>query len=429
MGANNSFSTFFVFSLENRTIQPGSWVDRNFTGFDREQATGADGVAFIVASSKNQVGNVGADLGYGGIGNSVCIEFDTYCNTDHSDPNYNDNPDGAFNHIAMHVNGDMSQHYPNNSVIAMGADYFDNEKPFYVWIDYDGTTLEVYINKTSVRPGSPVLTRAIDLRDYTSSDQVFVGFSAAHDQGTQQHVLSQWNFDNKYYNGGLSSIPGTYKQAPAGVEASLSGDDVDIQLKNSDGSNNTTADIVVEFFDSNNVKINSNEIRTDANGQATCGTAGKYGYIKVVIEGGAYDTVNKLLTEYNITYHLDGGTNNGSNPSTYNITSETIRFADPAKSGYNFGGWFIDTGCTLGNEITEIVSGSTGDVEVWAKWIANGDTAYKIEHYQQDVIGEGYTLAETENLTGTTDTEVTAVAKNYPVLYGKHSICKQSSKR
>lgn len=416
LGANNSFSTFFVFSLENRTIQPGSWVDNNFTGFDREQATGADGVAFIVASSKNQVGNVGADLGYGGIGNSVCVEFDTYCNTDHSDPTYEDNPEGAFNHIALHVNGDMLQHYPsNNSIIAMGADYFDNENPFYVWIDYDGTTLEVYIDKTSARPASPALTQAIDLRDFTSSDQVYVGFSAAHGQGTQQHVLSQWNFDNIYHNGGLSSIPGTYIQAPAGVEASLSGDDVNIQLKNSDGSNNTAAGVVVEFFDSNNVKINSNEIRTDANGQATGDTAGIYGDIKVVIEGGAYDTVNKaLLTEYNITYHLDGGTNSGGNPSTYNKTSETIRFADPAKSGCNFGGWFTDAGCTSGNEITEIVSGSTGDVEVWAKWTAMGDTAYKVEHYQQDITGEGYTLAETENLTGTTDAEVSAAAKNYP---------------
>lgn len=41
------------------------------------------------------------------------------------------------------------------------------------------------------------------------------------------------------------------------------------------------------------------------------------------------------------------------------------------------------------------------------------DAAYTVEHYQQDVTGDGYTLAEKEEKTGTVDTSVTAVAKTY----------------
>lgn len=50
---------------------------------------------------------------------------------------------------------------------------------------------------------------------------------------------------------------------------------------------------------------------------------------------------------------------------------------------------------------------------LYARWTANTNTAYKVEHYQQDVTGSGYTLFETDNLTGTTDAAATASAKSY----------------
>ena len=71
---------------------------------------------------------------------------------------------------------------------------------------------------------------------------------------------------------------------------------------------------------------------------------------------------------YDILYNLSGGTNSGSNPATYTVETPTITFADASNAGYSFGGWFTDAGCTVVNEITEIALGSTGNVEVWAKW-------------------------------------------------------------
>lgn len=47
-----------------------------------------------------------------------------------------------------------------------------------------------------------------------------------------------------------------------------------------------------------------------------------------------------------------------------------------------------------------------------AVWTAKGDIAYKVEHYQQNADDDGYTLHDTDPLTGATDAEVTA-ARNY----------------
>ena len=80
------------------------------------------------------------------------------------------------------------------------------------------------------------------------------------------------------------------------------------------------------------------------------------------------------VDSYTITYNLDSGTNDGTNPDTYTIESDTITFADPAKTGYTFAGWFTDENCTPGNEITQIASGSTGNVAVYAKWSVDSYT-------------------------------------------------------
>jgi uncharacterized repeat protein (TIGR02543 family) len=76
-----------------------------------------------------------------------------------------------------------------------------------------------------------------------------------------------------------------------------------------------------------------------------------------------------ILDIYTITYNLDGGTN-GSNPTSYNITSASIPFANPTKVGYTFGGWFTSSSLT-GIAVTSIPSGTTGNKSFWAKWILN----------------------------------------------------------
>ena len=66
------------------------------------------------------------------------------------------------------------------------------------------------------------------------------------------------------------------------------------------------------------------------------------------------------------------------------------------KVGYTFTGWDND-----GSNIIE-------DTTIKAVYTANEDTPYKVEHYLQDIEGEGYTLYEVTEHTGTSDTEAIA---------------------
>lgn len=82
------------------------------------------------------------------------------------------------------------------------------------------------------------------------------------------------------------------------------------------------------------------------------------------------DTIYAIweATEYTITYNLDGGENNASNPATYDIETATITFGAATKDGETFDSWHDKE--TLDSAITEIALGSTGNVEVWVKWAA-----------------------------------------------------------
>ena len=78
--------------------------------------------------------------------------------------------------------------------------------------------------------------------------------------------------------------------------------------------------------------------------------------------------------EYAISYHLNGGENNPDNPETYTIEDE-ITFKDPSKTGYDFAGWFTDEELT--DQITGIELGSTGELDVYAKWTPS---IYKVSY-------------------------------------------------
>lgn len=77
-------------------------------------------------------------------------------------------------------------------------------------------------------------------------------------------------------------------------------------------------------------------------------------------------TYNAVWTpiNYTITYVLDDGINNKNNPDSYTIEDNTIAFNDPTKEGYTFTGWLDSEN----NKITNIKSGSTGDITITATW-------------------------------------------------------------
>ena len=80
-------------------------------------------------------------------------------------------------------------------------------------------------------------------------------------------------------------------------------------------------------------------------------------------------TATWTAIEYSIKYNgLDGATFS-TTYNSYTIESADIALDTPAKTGYDFGGWYANSGLT-GDAVTTIAAGSTGDVTLWAKWTA-----------------------------------------------------------
>ena len=74
------------------------------------------------------------------------------------------------------------------------------------------------------------------------------------------------------------------------------------------------------------------------------------------------------LISYSITYHLDGGTQNPQNPSSYDIETALV-FLLPTKKDYMFEGWYENAACTGDPLSSELLPGEKiGQLELWAKW-------------------------------------------------------------
>ena len=102
------------------------------------------------------------------------------------------------------------------------------------------------------------------------------------------------------------------------------------------------------------------------NGENKWNNTGKYLLTENVILNAHWDLVN-----YSITYNLNGGNNSTLNPTEYNYDSETIALANPSRTGYTFLGWFSTSTFEEETRVTSILTHSYGDVELYAKWVAN----------------------------------------------------------
>ncbi|WP_256758633.1 InlB B-repeat-containing protein [Cohnella sp. WQ 127256] len=81
-------------------------------------------------------------------------------------------------------------------------------------------------------------------------------------------------------------------------------------------------------------------------------------------------TAQFSLTNFAITYDLDGGSVATANPTTYTVESAGITLNNPTKQGYTFGGW-TGTGLSSPTTAVTIAQGSTGTRSYVAQWTAN----------------------------------------------------------
>ena len=107
-------------------------------------------------------------------------------------------------------------------------------------------------------------------------------------------------------------------------------------------------------------------------------------------------------TTYTITYHLNGGENHASNPETYTI-EQTITLQAPTKNEATFEGWYSHPNFA-GEKITTIAQGTTGDIELYAKW---AETTYAVNIYSNN-INYGITTPSGARWVGATPLELIA---------------------
>ena len=80
-----------------------------------------------------------------------------------------------------------------------------------------------------------------------------------------------------------------------------------------------------------------------------------------------FRAVWQIIT-YNISYNLNGGTlTNVSNPTSYNITTETFTLKNPTRKGYTFKGWTGSNGNTAQTSVS-IAKGSMENKSYTANW-------------------------------------------------------------
>lgn len=171
---NTSFSSYFQFFIGRGTTP------------------GADGLTFILQNDLDGIdalGAAGGALGYEGydgvpgISNSLAIEFDTWLGGGSNEPN--------DNHIGINTNGSVSSLETSTSIpnLISGSSLF-------AWIDYDGIAnlLEIFVNDVGTKPAVPNLSYTIDLYSLTS-DQAYIGFSAATGGFNNEHLIEDWELD------------------------------------------------------------------------------------------------------------------------------------------------------------------------------------------------------------------------------------------
>ena len=104
MNVREGFDTTFKFRLSNPSMVCGTMDDVN----THCRSRGADGFAFVIQNfDPLALGKAGMEMGYGGIMNSMAIEFDTYYNYEFYDP--------GENHVSVHSRGFRFRNSANHS--------------------------------------------------------------------------------------------------------------------------------------------------------------------------------------------------------------------------------------------------------------------------------------------------------------------------
>ena len=242
--------------------------------------------------------------------------------------------------------------------ILSGADFKLQIFDGVTWSDYEGvgtltTDTDGFIQTPTLGAGTYRFVQVT-----TTTDEYDLSSSQGYDSNVGSVVSEQFIIDPKADKGPIVNVTNVkYKY----------------DITYNKGEHGTFAD-----KDFSNVVINS---KTPAFNDATTGETGYHfsGWAPAVAERVTADMTYIAQWEadvYEITYNLNGGTNDESNPANYTYGAGVDSFRDPTKEGYTFLGWQDEAG----NAVTNISKTVTGAKTLVATWQVN---SYNIT-YQLD---------------------------------------------
>jgi hypothetical protein len=166
-----TFSTVFAFQITEPTYE------------------GAEGLVFVVQSVKpDYIGKNSYGLGYFSDESkqSIGVEFDTW-NTGEWAGDTDDN------HVGINTQGRLE------GTVASVIPSFKEGHIWYVWVDYDGSQLEVRLNfENNERPDQALLTQSLNLTEILGGTEAFVGFTAATGGAFANHDILSWTYRDSF---------------------------------------------------------------------------------------------------------------------------------------------------------------------------------------------------------------------------------------
>ena len=162
------------------------------------------------------------------------------------------------------------------------------------------------------------------------------------------------------------------------------------------------------------VTINPAEFLTDEE-KNTYDFPQKVNYTVSAEDGGTV-SISYARKRYSLTYDLnaedaDWVSKPGVKSYRLDAALKLLTQSYVTRAGYTFDGWYTDADCTTAFTAATMPA---ENITLYAKWTAQGGISYTVEHYQQNVADDDYTLADTESKTGATGQPTAAESKPYP---------------
>lgn len=124
-----------------------------------------------------------------------------------------------------------------------------------------------------------------------------------------------------------------------------------------------------------------------------------------------------LPNDYTVVFRANGGTGAPASMSATYGQDFTIPLTQPVRQGFDFVGWArtataAEAEFTPGSSARNLTSVKNGTAYLYAVWVSDLTTTYKIEHYRESLAGN-YELFETTTHRGETDDIAQAEYKEY----------------